>query len=71
MDYYGIQTPDKPETPSYIWWVTNSKHNSWMSFFNVENKEGCRNASVLPLHDAILAYEGIGYKCVRLKVEVI
>lgn len=71
MDYYGIRTPDKPETPSYIWWISDTKHNAWMSFFKYPSRDDGHNAHNLPLADAIRAYEGIGYKCVRLKVEEI
>lgn len=71
MEYYGIQTPDKPGQPSYIWWITDSEHNSWMAFFNGANKEGKHNAYRLPLAEAKKAYEWLGYKCVELKLEIV
>ena len=69
MKYFGIKTPKTPEQESYIWWITGNKHESWNAFFQWPNKEGNRNYGSPTMYDAIRAYEGIGYKCVKLKVE--
>lgn len=73
MEYYGIKTPGKPEQSldSYVWWISNSEHNAWMSFFTSSCKQGTYNAHALPLIDAIRAYKGIGYQCVKLNIEII
>lgn len=71
MKYYGIKTPDNsPEYPSYIWWIADSPHNSWMSFFQFPSKDGNKNFGRYPLGDAIRAYQGIGYTCVELEVTI-
>jgi len=67
MKYFGIKTP---EPHSYIWWIADSQHNSWMSFFTYPSKDGDGPAPHrLPMCDAIRAYKGIGYRCVELEVK--
>jgi hypothetical protein len=68
MSYFGIKTPPRDGMPGYIWWIADSRHGSWMSFFKYPNKEREMNSHTYPLADAIRAYEGIGYKCVELEV---
>lgn len=68
MKYYGIKTPEKNNQKSYIWWIADSKHKSWLAFFTHPNKDNEYNSHRLPLADAIEAYEGIGYKCVELEL---
>jgi len=69
MKYWGIKTPKTDNQDSYIWWITNNDHSSWMSFFTQSNKDGEFNAYRLPLATAIKAYKGIGYKCVELLIK--
>ena len=64
MRYYGIKKPD-----GVIWWITDSKHNSWLAFFQFPSDKNTLNAHRLPIAEAASAYEAIGYKCVELKVE--
>jgi hypothetical protein len=66
--YFGIKTCKKESQDSYIWWITDSSHNSWMSFFSNPDKERQFNAFRLPLAEAIKAYQSIGYECVELEV---
>ncbi len=68
MKYYGIKKPQSEGKDSYIWWISDSSHNSWMMFFQYPNKEGERTPYRLCFADAIRAYESIGYKCVELDV---
>jgi hypothetical protein len=63
MKYYGIKTPE-----NYIWWITDSEHNSWFAFFTWQNKDGQYNPHRAPLYTAIEAYKSIGYRCVELEV---
>jgi len=69
MKYYGIKTPKSEAEESYIWWISDSSHNSWMMFFEYPNKKGQRIPYRLCISDAIRAYEAIGYKCVELSIE--
>ena len=69
MRYFGIKTPETASSKPYVWWITDSEHKSWMSFFKIANKDGEHNAFTLPLADAIRAYECIGYSCVELDVK--
>jgi hypothetical protein len=66
--WYGIKTPDEKFQESYIWWITNSEHDSWWSFFSYTTSHGSPANHRLPIGQAIKAYEAIGYKCVKLKV---
>jgi len=68
MKYFGIKTPKTASHSSYIWWISDSEHNSWMSFFNYPNKDKELNSHRLPLAEAIKAYKAIGYRCVELEV---
>ena len=70
MKYYGIKTPDRHngKNSSYIWWITNSEHTSWVNFFSYSDREGNYNSSRTPMAEAKDAYEAIGYKCVELKL---
>jgi hypothetical protein len=64
MKYFGIKKPD-----GVIWWITDSKHNSWLAFFQFPSDKDTLNAHRLPISEAASAYESIGYKCVELNVE--
>jgi hypothetical protein len=33
VDYFGIKTPQRDNEAPYIWWIANSRHEAWMSFF--------------------------------------
>lgn len=72
MNYFGIKTPSghaglmgKP----YIWWIAESQHEAWMSFFQYPSAKRELNAHRLPIEEAIRAYEAIGYRCVELDVQ--
>jgi hypothetical protein len=67
--YWGIKTPDRPEAKSYIWWIADSEHNAWEAFFSYPNKSRERMSYRWPLAEAIQAYEGIGYECVRIEIK--
>jgi hypothetical protein len=69
MKYFGIKTPGSSESPSYIWWIEGSEHNSWLAFFEFPSKEGNVNPHRLPLEEAIRAYKAIGYKCIEVEVK--
>ena len=62
MDYYGIKTLGNEIDPPYIWWIGSTRHDAWANFFT-------QHPHRLPLEEAIRAYEGIGYKSVKLKIE--
>ena len=64
MQYFGIKKPD-----GVIWWIAESQHASWMSFFQYPSDKNTLNAHRLPLAEAIEAYTAIGYRCVELKVQ--
>lgn len=66
MDYFGIKTPGGD---SYIWWIANSRHESWMAFFQYPSAKCELNAHRLPIEEAVRAYEAIGYRCVPLLVQ--
>jgi len=68
MRYFGIKTPETDNISSYIWWISDSEHSSWQSFFQYPSKSGDINPHRLPLEEAIKAYESIGYKCVELTI---
>ena len=59
-EYYGIATPD-----GRIWWIAEDSSRAWMAFFCNEPAAHHR----LPMCEAVRAYESIGYRCVKLKVE--
>ena len=67
--YFCIKTPDR-ETPGYLWWLSDSEHGAWSSFFTYPSKNRELNSFSLPLADAIRAYEGIGYKCVEVELTI-
>lgn len=69
MDYFGIKTPQRGNEAPYIWWIANSQHEAWMSFFQYPSNKREMNAHRLPLAEAIQAYEAIGYRCVALNVQ--
>jgi hypothetical protein len=72
MTYYGIKAPKNSTyngSDPYIWWIANSPDGCWRSFLTFPSERGDRNAHRLPISEAIEAYQAIGYKCVRLKVE--
>lgn len=69
MDYFGIKTTKRHGEEPYIWWVANSRHEAWMSFFQYPSAKREMNAHRLPLEEAIKAYEAIGYRCVELDVQ--
>lgn len=69
MDYFGIKTPQRDNEAPYIWWIANSQHEAWMSFFQYPSAKREMNAYRLPLAEAIQAYEAIGYRCVPLDVQ--
>lgn len=71
MDYFGIKTPQRDNAAPYIWWIANSRHEAWISFFQYPSANGYSNAHRLPLDEAIRAYEAIGYRCVALDVREI
>lgn len=68
MRYFGIKIPKSSAHDSYIWFITDSEHSSWMSFFSNASKTHEYNAHRMPLEEAIRAYKAIGYKCVELDV---
>ncbi|MCK5433250.1 MAG: hypothetical protein KAJ03_10915 [Gammaproteobacteria bacterium] len=68
MNYYGIKTPNKPDTPGYTWWIADSELQAWRNFFSYPSPDHNNNPHTPPLADAILAYEAIGFRCVRLNV---
>jgi hypothetical protein len=65
VTFYGIKTP---ETPSRIWWISDSPHRAWEAFFTYPSRGGAHNSYRLPLEEAIRAYTAIGYQCVELEV---
>jgi hypothetical protein len=69
MKYYGIKTPKTDREESYIWWISDSEHNSWDAFFISPDKVHAYNRSRPSMETAIKAYKSIGYKCVELEVE--
>lgn len=69
MDYFGIKTPPRGNEAPYIWWIANSRHEAWMSFFQYPSAKREINAHRLPIAEAIQAYEAIGYQCVALEVQ--
>ena len=69
MNYFGIKTPQRNNEDPYIWWIANSEHESWMSFFQYPSAKREMNAHRLPLEEAIRAYQSIGYRCVALDVQ--
>ena len=69
MDYFGIKTPQRDNEAPYIWWIANSRHEAWMSFFQYPSAKREMNAHRLPLAEAIQAYEAIGDECVALDVQ--
>ena len=69
MKYYGIKIPKYKARGEYIWYISNSEHNSWDLFFMYPNKELEKYRHRLPMEEAIRAYEAIGYKCVELEVK--
>ena len=70
MNYFVIKTP-KTEYDSYIWWITETESASWMAFFTQPGSNGNLVYNRSPLDDAKRAYQAIGYKCVKLRVEEI
>jgi len=68
MRYYGIKMLASETQKSYIWFITESVHNSWRMFFTYPNKDGERYPHKLAIAEAIKAYEAIGYRCVELYV---
>lgn len=68
MRYFGIKTPGSTTEAPYIWWITNSEHNSWMAFFTYPNRDNEFKMYRLSISEAIRAYEAIGYKCVELEL---
>ena len=68
--WYGIQVPDEENEKDLVWWLTNSEHDSWMSFFAYPTTKGAPPFRCLPIATAIRAYEGLGYKCVELEVKI-
>ena len=76
MKYYGIKTPEPPKDDdglhhpdSFIWWLADSEHGSWMAFFQYPSNKKELMAHRLPLAEAIEAYSAIGYRCVELEVK--
>jgi dUTP pyrophosphatase len=68
--FWGIQCPKEDPrhgTKYEVWWLSDSPHNAWMSFFTYPSNDGNLNSYRLPLADAIRAYEAIGYKAVKLE----
>lgn len=68
MDYFGIKTPERDNEAQYIWWIANSRHEAWMSFFQYPSAKREMNAHRLPLDEAVRAYEAVGYRCVQVDV---
>ena len=68
--WYGIKCPKDEHSgmSEIIWWITNSEHNSWMSFFAYGTTKGNAPYHAVPIEEAIRAYKAIGYKCVELEV---
>ena len=60
IDYYGIVTPG-----GQIWWIAEDRSRAWMAFFS--NAPAAHHR--LPIGEAVCAYEAIGYRCVKLRVE--
>lgn len=69
IQWFGIKTPDKVEKDGYVHWISNSEFDSWHSFFS-RTTRGEEAYHVLPLEEAIKAYEAIGYRCVELEVRI-
>ena len=68
MKYYGIKTPASDHQHTMIWWISDSAHGAWNSFFTYPNPAGDKNFHRMPMAEAIQAYEAIGYECVELDV---
>ena len=66
--WYGIKTTEEEHRESYVWWITNSEFDSWMSFFAYATTKGNAAYHALPLAEAIRAYESIGYECIELEI---
>lgn len=66
--YFGIKTPKNKNESGYIWWISNTEHDAWTSFFTFPSRDRTVNPYRTPLADAIRAYEAIGYKCIELDV---
>lgn len=69
MNYFGIKMPQRENETPYIWWISNSRHEAWMSFFQYPSAKREMNAHRIPLAEAIQAYEAIGYRCVEVDVQ--
>lgn len=69
MKYFGIKTTGYGGQEPYIWWIANSEHAAWVSFFNSPSPYRDLNGYRLCIAEAIEAYESIGYRCVELTVE--
>lgn len=63
MQYFGIRKPD-----GRIWWLADSEHNAWISFFTYPSEKQEKMPHRLPISEAIQAYQSIGYRCVELDV---
>ncbi|MCP4552021.1 MAG: hypothetical protein GY834_08310 [Bacteroidetes bacterium] len=68
MKYYGIKKPKSRYDEEYIWWIADSEHDAWNSFFSYPSKDKRSNGYRLPLSEAIRAYKSIGYECVELEI---
>lgn len=65
---YAIKAPEEGVYKAYMWWVADTPHAAWDSFFTFPSRTGERNAHRAPLATAIAAYEAIGYKCIKVKI---
>ena len=71
MEYYGIKTPKKDRQDSYIHWLAKNEHEAWSEFFTYPCRDGNFKSYRYPLAEAIQAYKGLGYECVKLAVNEI
>lgn len=63
MQYYGIKTPEREDSKSYIYWIAEDEYKCWQLFFR-------DNTFRTPLCEAKEAYTAIGYRCVELEITV-
>ena len=58
-----VQIFRKPD--GTIWWIAESESKAWIAFFSYPTPMPSRP----PMAEAIQAYQAIGYRCVRVRIE--
>ena len=57
MDYFGIKTPQRDNEAPYIWWIANSRHEAWMSFFQYPSAKFDRRSRFLRAKNGLLWHQ--------------